>query len=427
MRMSILVALVDALLVARAFGVCDVPVDRPSQAEATRPAPASRATVDVPRLLLLDAAALGNARARVRSGDASILPAWSALAAAADAALTTGPFAVTDKALVPPSGDKHDYMSQAPYWWPNPATASGLPYVQRDGERNPEINKIIDHQSMDRMVGAVQTLALAAYLGGEQKYAERAAQLLRAWFIDPATRMNPNLQYAQGIPGINTGRGIGLIETRGLTRIVDAVGLLETTASWPASDDRAIKDWFSKFVTWMRETKNGRDEAAAKNNHGTYYDLQISCFALFVDRPELAREILTTARQKRIATQIEPDGRQPLELARTRSWSYSVMNAAGLTELAVLGEHVGVDLWHFTTPDARGIRAVLLYLAPYALGDSKWPGKQISGWTPEEVFPVLRRAAPRYGDSTFAATARRLPPLAAADRGRLLTSGSQDK
>ena len=208
---------------------------------------------DQPRVFLLDASALRDARDRVRAADARTLPAWTALETAAGAALSAGPFSVTDKSVVPPSGDKHDYMSQAPYWWPNPATPNGLPYVQRDGERNPEINKIIDHQSMDRMAGAVETLALGAYLSGDDKYARKASQLLRAWFIDPATRMNPNLQYGQGIPGITTGRGIGLIETRGLARVVDAVGLLETTGAWTAGDDQGVKDWFS-FC--LRKTAN---------------------------------------------------------------------------------------------------------------------------------------------------------------------------
>src|SRR5207247_4771424 len=119
-------------------------------------------------------------------------------------------------------------------------------------------------------------------------------------------------------------------------------------------------------------------------------------------------------------------GRQPLGLVRTRAWSYSVMNVTGLTELAALGEQAGVDLWHFATPDGRGIRAALLYLAPYALGDRQWPDKQISGWTPEEVFPVLRRAARWYGDTTFVETSRKVPPLAAADRARL-TNANKDK
>jgi hypothetical protein len=312
-------------------------------------------------------------------------------------------------------------MTQAPYWWPDPAKPNGLPYIRRDGERNPELSKLPDHTAMDRMAAAVNTLALAAYLGGDPRYGAKAAELLRAWFIDPATRMNPSLTYAQFIPGINTGRGIGLIETRGLTRVVDSIGLLESAGALSAADGRALRDWFSTFVTWMRESSNGREESAAKNNHGTYYDLQIAVYALFVDQRQVAQRVLGDARDKRIAAQIEADGRQPLELARTRSFSYSVMNIDGLTQLATVGDRVGVDLWSCAPRGHKGpaIRQALLYLAPYALGDAKWPHQQIGEWDPEALFPVLRRAAAHYTDTDFRALIRRLPPSSPADRTAL--------
>jgi hypothetical protein len=243
-------------------------------------------------------------------------------------------------------------------------------------------------------------------------------QLLRAWFVDPATRMNPNLTYAQFIPGINTGRGIGLIETRGLSRVVDAISLVDSIGALPAADKAALRDWFSRFVRWMRESSHGRDESNAKNNHGTYYDLLVVTFALFVEEPSIAKQVLEEARAKRLDAQIEPDGRQPLELARTRSFSYSVMNIDGLTQLATVGDHVGVDLWSHTRTGANqpAIREALLYLAPYALGDAKWPHQQIGNWDPQSLFPVLRRAAAHYQDAEFRRVIERVPAVAAADR-----------
>ena len=248
-----------------------------------------------PQVFLLNATDLKKLRTN-GVADRALGPALARLKEDADKALSAGPFSVVHKTVVPPSGDKRDYMSQAPYFWANPTSPTGLPYIRRDGERNPEVNKLPDHQSMDRMVEAVSTLALAYYFLDNEKYAARATQLLRVWFLDTPTRMNPNLQFGQAIPGINTGRGIGLIETRGLTRVVDAVGLFATSKSFTKQDRRGLEDWFRAFLTWMQEHKYGRDEAAALNNHGTYYDLQAASFALFLGERKLAREILETSK-----------------------------------------------------------------------------------------------------------------------------------
>ena len=311
-------------------------------------------------------------------------------------------------------------MSQAPYFWPDPAKPDGLPYIRRDGERNPEINRISDHKSLDQMVGAVETLALAYYFKNNEAYATKAVELLRAFFLDPKTRMNPHLQFAQAIPGVNTGRGIGLIETRGLTRVVDAVGLLAGSKALQDADRRGLEHWFGRFLKWMLESKNGRDEAAARNNHGTYYDLQITSFALFLGEKEFARDILQAARKKRIAVQIEPDGRQPLELARTKAWSYSIGNLEGLMLLATIGEKVGVDLWNYQSEDGRSIRRALDYLAPIALGERNWTYQQLGEWPPQLLFPLMRRAAARYRDPQFLTLFERVPDIDLADRGRLL-------
>ena len=348
-----------------------------------------------PRVFILDAKQLATHRERIRAGD---LPAeFAKIQRDAESALTSGPFSVVTKDSTPPSGDKHDYMSQAPYFWPNPTSANGLPYIRRDGERNPEIEKINNHRVLDQMESAVETLALAYYYTGKEENAAKAAVLLRAFFLDAQTRMNPNLQFAQAIPGINTGRGIGLIETRGLTRVVDAVGLLAGSKAWTAADQKGMETWVGKFLQWMLESKNGREEAAAKNNHGTFYDVQVASFALFLNRRELARSVLDEARSKRIAIQIEPDGRQPLELTRTKAWSYSVGNLDGLMLLARLGENVGVDLWNYQTRDGRSIRKALDFLVPFASGEKKWTYQQLGDWPPQMLFPLLRRAEAHYG------------------------------
>jgi hypothetical protein len=384
--------------------------------------PPARTVADpaLPCVFLLDGKQLQATRQRIQAGDKTLSPALARLQQEARAALKAGPFSVMDKQSTPPSGDRHDYMSEAPYFWPNPDTTNGLPYIRRDGERNPEIHRISDHRRQDEMADAVQTLALAYYFLGEEACAARAASLVRTWFLAPATRMNPHLQYAQAVRGVNTGRGIGLIETRSLVRVVDAVGLLDGSPSWTGADQQGLRQWFTEFLLWMQTSKNGREEAAAKNNHGTYYDVQVVSFALFLGNTELATEVVQTARQKRIAVQIEPDGRQPLELVRTKAWGYSVGNLGGLMLLARLGETVGVDLWRHETPDGRSLRKALDYLAPFAIGDAKWPHAQIGVWPPEMLFSLLRQAAVKMPDARDAQWLAKIPSLDEADRSRLL-------
>jgi Alginate lyase len=381
---------------------------------------AQRPNASVPRVFIIDGRELAETKHRIQSGDQTFAAALAKLEKDARRAMQQQPSSVISKAVTPPSGDKHDYMSQAPYFWPNPDKPDGLPYINRDGERNPEIAKITDHLALDQMEAAVQTLSLAYYFKNNEEYATKATQLLRAWFIDPPTRMNPNLEYAQFIPGVNTGRGIGLIETRGLVNIVDAVGLLAGSKSWTAADQKALEAWFSTFLQWMQESRNGREENAAKNNHGTYYDVQAMSFAMLIRKNDLAKKIAEAAKEKRIALQIEPDGRQPLELRRTKAWSYSNMNLDGLLQLARLAESVGVNLWSYQTKDGRSIRAALDYLYPYAMEDQKWSYSQIGGFEAKAFYPLMRRASAHYQDQKFKAGELRIPKLESTDREHLL-------
>jgi hypothetical protein len=175
----------------------------------------------------------------------------------------------------------------------------------------------------------------------------------------------------------------------------------------------------------MLDSKNGREESAAKNNHGTYYDVQVVSFALFVGRNDLAKRTLEEAKQKRIAMQIEPDGKQPLELARTKAWSYSNGNLDGLMQLATLGQYAGVDLWNFQTRDGRSIRKALDFLVPIAVGEKKWAYQEIGGGVkPEGLFPLMRRAAAVYRDKSYQAVMAKVPAAESSDRSRLLQASA---
>lgn len=375
---------------------------------------------NLPRVFLLNARKLEEARKNILAGHQSSVAALAKLEREARQALEAESFSVVNKAVIPPSKDKHDYLSQAPYFWPDPHIPNGLPYIRRDGERNPEIIKITDAQNMSRLAGTTATLALAYYLKGDEQCAAKAAQLLRAWFLAPATKMNPHLNYAQFVPGVNDGRGIGIIESRSLTQVVDAVGLLAGSKAWTETDQQGLQSWFAKYLRWLLESPNGKAEAAAKNNHGTWYDTQVVSFALFTGDRELAATVLRESRQKRIARQIASDGRQPLELERTRAWSYSVMNLQGLFDLATLGEAVGLELWDYQTPDRRGLRKALDWLIQFADGTQKWSYPQIREWSPAELAPLLRQAALKYHESKYEDLRVRLAGNNSADRMNLL-------
>lgn len=383
---------------------------------------AGRTKAGRPPCFLMNAEWLAQAKSSLACEDASLQPALQRLLKEAEEAVAQGPFSVVDKTLTPPSGDKHDYMSIGPYWWPDPNQADGLPYIRRDGEVNPAYrSEDTDAVRMRAMTRTVDTLGLAYYFTGNERWAERAALLLRTWFASPATRMNPHLEYGQGIPGRVHGRCYGIIETPSLTSVVDSVALLAASPAWTDQDDAAIKQWFRSYLDWLRTSKLGRQECQTRNNHGTWYDVQVAHFALFVGERDLAREVLESAKSARLKAQVEPDGRQPQELKRTRSFSYSTMNLSGMFALARLGEHVGVDLWHFPAPAESRIRAALDYLAGYADPARSWPHPEIGGVKRIRLLPLLLQAAIVYDGPRYRALISQLPPdNLQRDRSRLL-------
>ena len=379
------------------------------------------AASEAPRVFAtMRGALLVQTRARVRAHDAVLGPAMQALLHDADHDLKAPLVAVTDKhTLLPPGGDKHDYYSLSPYWWPDSTKPDGLPYVRHDGVTNPESKRDLDQPRVATMGEHVRDLSLAYYLTGEETYAKRAAEQLRVWFLDSATKMNPHLRFAQLVRGNPAERGSGIIDTRWFVEVVDAVGLLRGSPAWTDADQRGLERWMTAYEQWLLTSKNGDHEHAAKNNHGSWYAAQTGAIAMFIGDTATARRLANEGKA-RIGWQITPAGTQPLELERTKSMHYSGFNVEALSRLAEIGQLLGVDLWNFQAPEGGSLRKAIDDLAKY-MGDPKsWPGQEISAVDLDEMLIHLRRASTVYGGATYAKILASLPqPSVRADRSAL--------
>ena len=347
------------------------------------PSAAAHSAPAVPRTAVLDGTRLQQTKLRLDRGDPQLRRALKQLTSRADNWLHQGPWTVVDKPKPAPGGDVHDYLSQAPYWWPTTTPGAdnpwGCPYVQRDGQRNPEVDTGTDRQDVEKVFDSTYDLALAWYYTGDKRYARKAGQVLRTWFLDPATRMNPNLNHAQFIPCKYDGRAIGIIDfSQSYTSVVDAIAILGTDApGWTKTDRTAMTKWNSDFLGWLKNSAFGKEEGAAANNHGTFYDMQLAALAYATGDKALAKRTVLDARAKRIDPQIAGDGSQPQELARTRSWHYSTFDLVAYTRLAAIGRHVGVNLWTYQGPDGQGLLKAVDYLLPAATGAAAWPHPEL--------------------------------------------------
>ncbi|WAU81937.1 alginate lyase family protein [Streptomyces sp. Qhu-G9] len=348
-----------------------------ASAKVTHPVP------DAPHTAVLDGTRLQQAKTRLDRGDPQLRRAAQALTARADRWLSQGPWTVVDKPRPAPSGDVHDYLSQAPYWWPSQPPTSGnpwgCPYVQRDGQRNPEVDSGTDRRDVEKVFDSTYDLSLAWYYTGDERYAGKAGQILRTWFLDPATRMNPHLNHAQFIPCTYDGRAIGIIDfSQSYTAVLDALAILNSGApNWTRTDRTGMAKWNKDFLSWLRYSDFGKQEAAATNNHGTFHDMQVAALAHATGDRHLARRTVLDARSLRIAPQIAADGSQPQELTRTRSWHYSTFDLVAYTRLAAIGKHLGVNLWKYRGPDGQSLFKAVHYLLPASTAAAVWPHTEL--------------------------------------------------
>ena len=290
---------------------------------------------------------------------------------AANRYLSEQPVTITSVRASRSNGGPHDYFSEGDYWWPDPKNPNG-PYIRRDGFSNPA--NFNDHRELlIRLSLQMPALTAAWAITRNRKYADRAAAHLRAWFMNSETRMNANLEYAQAIHGVSPGRGVGIIDTLHLVEVARAASWIERSRTMKPAEIEAVRAWFRDYVNWMTTSKNGLEERAAKNNHGTCWVAQVAEFARFAGDDGKVADCRERFRTVLAPNQIAQDGRLPLELARTKPYSYSLFDMDALSLICQIASRPGDDLWGFTLPDGRGIRKVIDFMAPYIRNKSKWP------------------------------------------------------
>jgi Alginate lyase len=306
------------------------------------------------------------------------------------------PTSVVEKDEIPASGDKHDFLSLAPYRWPDPDKPNGLPYINIDGRLNPEVYIVPDKRNMDDMVYRVKILSLAYYFTDNVNYASKAAELLRVWFLNNSTHMNPNLQYAEMVRGESNGTMRGILHGKYLPEVFDAIRLIQHSPSWSKEDQQGMERWFTEYLNWLIYSPHGKEERRQPNNHGTWYRVQASTIALSLNKTDIAKSLIQNVWNDLIYHQIDADGSLKYEINRKNALDYSTFNVLGLFRLATLGEKFGIHLWNQKTHEGAGLQKAFDYLLPSLLGKETWPHSQIKLIDRKNIMDLLCRAAVHY-------------------------------
>jgi len=375
--------------------------DQNKDAEAlSSPQVKEASTCSGPRVFTLDPTSLAAARSRAKAGDPALLPALQALRQRAEEALAMPVVHVTGKPrdLWARSGDPKDYLSVSKFAWPDPANPGK--WIMIDGKPNEEAMKNLDSPRIKTLGARVTALAEGWYFLNDPRYAQAATEQIRAWFLDPATGMNPNMNFAQAIKPDEDGKPWGIIDANRFPEILNSIGLLADSAAWTPTDESALQDWFRRFNQWLVESPLGKSERAAKNNHGTFYDLTLATGAAYTGDEALVREVLQNVGPGRLQGQVAADGSTPEETKRAESAMYTLWNLTGLCDLADLGKKYNVEIWCYPDVQAAKLRQIGNFLLPYALGEKEWTfGQQKMSRNGSRDY--FRRASAACGDPRF--------------------------
>ncbi|WP_316833104.1 alginate lyase family protein [Pedobacter aquatilis] len=285
-------------------------------------------------------------------------------------AMTQQPVTVTAASSPRSAGGKHDFFSEADYFWPDPQNPEG-PYINRDGMTNPD-NFLEHRKAMVRFSKIIGALASAYKITGDEKYVKQALIHLKAWFVNQETLMNPNLLYAQAVKGRFTGRNYGIIDTIHLMEVAQGTLVMENAKAFDKATLKAVKKWFADYTLWLNTSKPGIQEKTVKNNHATCWAMQVASFARLYGDENMLDSIRTNYKTNLLPNQMAVDGSFPLEMARTKPYGYSIFNLDAMTMLCQILSSPKENLWDFQTGDGKSIRKGISFLYPFIADKSKW-------------------------------------------------------
>ncbi|KAJ7116999.1 alginate lyase-domain-containing protein [Mycena epipterygia] len=339
------------------------------------------------------------------SGAEDTIVAW------ADEMASYGPWTVTNKPVVAPSGDKHDYMSWAPYQWPDCSKVGNktvlsladewkeCAYSFRDGQVNPDRNTIQDFESFTNLSDAVLYNSIAAVLQNKSSsvYSQAVVKFIDTWFLDADTSMNPNLNYGQmqGGPGGQVGEYEGVLDLRGFAKIASGILILRKSGNsdWTSDIDTQMVAWCNKYIQWLQTNAIGQGAAKATNNHGTIYVSQMAGLKLIFNDISGAINLTQGYFSGIYQNQVAANGDQPLEASRTRPYHYRNFNLAGMITNARLLTYAAPTSkgWNATANGATIQKTVdfLMTVNPASTGERN---------VTAELYPNVAAIASVYGD-----------------------------
>lgn len=353
-------------------------------------------------LLLMDESALSEVKQRVQSGQLNEAQkeTLKSFLKKADKLIKAENPSVMDKTLLPPTKDKHDYLSISRYWWPDPAKEDGLPWIRKDGVTNPDTQtEAVDRPRLSRMVKGVKQLSLAYYLTGEKHYAEKASAMVRTWFLDEKSKMNPHLSFAQSVPGYPKSRRSGILDGRLIPQhVLDSLTLIAGSGAWSEVDQAQMEAWLRAYLNWLTQSKVGKQGAEQTNNHGSWYKFQVAALASYLGDKATLASIVEQTKQS-FNDQFDVKGVQAHEVARTRSYFYSCFNLSAMLSVAMVAEKAGMPFWQHVTKDNKSLKLGIDYLIPVLEGQ-KWPhrAKKV---LPKDMIMVLSLAKGRYPETKY--------------------------